>query len=275
MLDDKYMPNLQVEQIASLTRLGARRRGILHDGKICHITLKEFLAELAHSETFSRINFGGVCRQTLGAVLKGRSVIRQPLRMIFLLRGLFGTWRAVERAAESPRNISLGPEPKIEREENGATAKALIAVRELHGPGAPDLYELYVATRREHPSLAKADLFKLLPWETRHVLSKSQRDAADMEALGDAEAVDATMAAYICTKAAILLRQVPAIRLTPDSLLEGHPLAGAWTSVRKFLPTATAAMRSCVERNDRFQTRLRKDGVQKSSGEQQPSRYSA
>nr|WP_147309620.1 hypothetical protein [Cupriavidus taiwanensis] len=264
LLDENYMPLMQAEQIASLTRLGAMRRGILRDGKICYRTLDSFLGEMAVTGTFNRLNFGGVGKQKLDAVLRGREVIRQPLRMILLLRGLYGTWSDVVRAADVPENISLGPEPKLVVGVCGKTAKRIKAAQQNIGvDGVRRLYGLYLAARKENPCLKRTELMKLLPSDTRYLLSSAQRDAADLEALGDIEALDATMTSYICTRAEIVRRRVLSIRLTPHALLEGHPLAGAWPFIRKFLPAAAAAMRDCVERNEDFQRRQRNAGPQK------------
>lgn len=256
LLDKEYLPQLQVEGIASLTRLGALRLGILRDGRICYRTLNDFLGEMAVDKTFFRVNFDGVSEEFLTRTLRGRSVMRQPLRTILLLRRLYGTWADVERAAKVSENLSIGPEPKLIGKFCGPAAKSLEASKALYGPGAPHLYNSYIEARMNNPFLSRPELHKLLPRAARLLLSVAQRDAADLAALGDAAALDASVTAYIYARAEAVRKISPAVQRTTASLLEGHPLADAWPHVRRFLPRASAVMRRCQEKKSHFRRRL-------------------
>ncbi|MCY1265953.1 hypothetical protein D9M68_154460 [compost metagenome] len=259
LLDVSYMPHLGAEQIASLTRHGAIQRGILKDGWICRSTLDDFAREMSCSGASERVNFEGVARETLTAALRGRAVLRQPMRAILLLRSLYGDWSEVEEAAQNPAHLAIGPEPNVRRKLGAGTRNhgSLERARERYGPDAQELYAMYLNARKENQGASRAQIRRMLPWVAPYLLTEEQYEAADRESLGDIEALDASMTAHISTMAAILKHRNAPKRITPVLLLEGLPLACAWVRIRKYLPVASVAMRSCAERNIQFQRRLR------------------
>lgn len=259
LLDASYMPHLGAEQIASLTRHGAIRRGILKDGWICHRALDDFAREMSGSGASERVNFERIGRGTLTAALRGRVVLRQPMRAILLLRSLYGNWSEVEAAAQNPGNLAIGPEPNLCRQLGVGSRNhgSLERARALYGPNAQELYSMYLNARKANQCANRASLWKMLPWVAPYLLQVEQCDAADRDSLGDVEALDASMTAHICTTASILKDQNVPKRLSPALLLEGLPLACAWVRIRRYLPTASKAMHRCAESNEQFQRRLR------------------
>ena len=108
--------------------------------------------------------------------------------------------------------------------------------------------------------MSRPELQRLLPRAASLLLSLEQRDAADLEALGDVTALDTSMAAHIYKRAEVVPQFTPPVRRTATSLLAGHPMADAWPHIKKFLPAATAALRKCVEAKQSFRRRIAKAG---------------
>ncbi|MFS2106138.1 hypothetical protein [Ralstonia sp. Ralssp135] len=197
----------------------------------------------------------------VGTVLRGSAVLRHPLRTIALLLGLWGTWDAVERAANGAR---WPASPAMRRYGKFVTERG---PQEEHrrktthqrrtGDDAAMLLATYKQLRHEQPGANRAALLLQLPEGARPLLTTDELDAADIEVLGDIAKLDSSMVQHIYVRAETLVAAGHPGRISSKQLLDGHPLGAAWFRIRHLLPKAARALKRCAETKTEYLARMR------------------
>ncbi|ATG21063.1 hypothetical protein CO705_14880 [Ralstonia pickettii] len=261
LLDSSYLPHLDASAIGSLVRLGADRIGIPRREEGRQKAWLAFIAEARLRDSFERMSFHTIPFARVGAVLRGRAVLRHPLRTIALLLGLWGTWDAVERAANGARwpaspdkrrygMFVAGSDPQTDHRR-----KKPRQVRTRND--APALLAAYKQLRHERPGAHRATLLLHLPEGAREMLTRDELDAADVELLGDVTKLDSSMVEHIYARTETLVAAGHPGRISSKQLLDGHPLGPAWFRIRHLLPKATQALKRCAESKTEYLARMR------------------
>lgn len=261
LLDSSYLPQLDARAIGSLVRLGADRIGIPRQEQGRQKAWLAFITEARVRESFERMSFHTIPFARVGTVLRGSAVLRHPLRTIALLLGLWGTWDAVERAANGAR----GPASPAMRRYGRLLAER--GRQEDHrskttrqgrtGDDAAMLLATYKQLRHEQPGANRAALLLQLPEGARSLLTTDELDAADIEVLGDIAKLDSSMAEHIYVRAETLVAAGHPGRISSKQLLDGHPSGPAWFRIRRLLPKAARALKRCAETKTEYLARMR------------------
>ncbi|MFV8593234.1 hypothetical protein ACNRBS_02710 [Ralstonia pseudosolanacearum] len=258
LLNNNYLPQLDAKAIGSLVRLGAHRIGIPRQEEARHKAWVAFINEPRLRESFERMSFHTISFQRVALVLRGRMVLRHPLRTIALLIGLWGSWDAVERAANgarwpaSPTMRRYGKPPTASGSQPGHRHKK--GQRDID---AATLLATYKRLRHEQPGSHRAGLLLQLPDGARDVLPRAVLDAADIEVLGDIPELDRSLAEHFYVRLETLVAMGHPARISAKQLLEGHPMGPAWFRIRTLLPRAVQALRLCAEAKNHHLARMR------------------
>lgn len=261
LLDSSYLPQLDARAIGSLVRLGGDRIGIPRPEKGRQKAWLAFIAEARLRESFDRMSFHTIPFARVGTVLRGRKVLRHPLRTIALLLGLWGSWDAVERAANGAR---LSADPAMRRygvfaagSDQRADHRRKKARQVRTRNDATTLLAAYKQLRHERPGAHRATLLLQLPAGARDLLTRDELDAADIEVLGNVLELDTSMVMHIYVRTETLVAAGHPGRISSKQLLDGHPLGPAWFRIRHLLPKAAQALKRCVETKAEYLARMR------------------
>lgn len=261
LLDCSYLPQLDARSIGSLVRLGADRIGIPRREEGRQKAWLAFIQEARLRESFERMSFHTIPFARVGNVLRGRAVLRHPLRTIALLLGLWGTWDAVERAAHGAR----WPASRAMRRYGAFVAGSDLQVDHRRKKtrqvptrnDATTLLAVYKQLRHERPGAHRATLLLQLPEGARELLTRDELDAADVEVLGDVAELDSSIVEHIYARSEALVAAGHPGRISSKQLLDGHPMGPAWFRIRHLLPKAAQALKRCAETKTEYLARMR------------------
>ncbi len=242
-----------------MVRLGADRIGIPRQEEGRQKAWLAFITEARLRESFERMSFHTIPFARVGTVLRGSAVLRHPLRTIALLLGLWGTWDAVERAANGVR---WPASPAVRRygrplTESGSRSGPKKTRSGQTRVDAPMLLATYKRLRHEQPGANRAALLLQLPEGARPLLTTDELDAADIEVLGDIAKLDSSMVEHIYVRAESLVAAGHPGRISSKQLLDGHPMGLAWFRIRHLLPKAAQALKRCAETKTEYLARMR------------------
>ncbi|MGD7160609.1 hypothetical protein ACQCRJ_06515 [Ralstonia pseudosolanacearum] len=261
LLDSSYLPQLDARAVGSLVRLGADRIGIPRQEEGRQKAWVAFIREARLRESFERMSFHTIPFSRVGAVLRGRAVLRHPLRTIALLLGLWGTWDAVERAANGARWPASPAMRRYGKPLAGSDPQADHRTKKTRqgrtGHDATTLLATYKQLRHEQPGAHRATLLLQLPEGARQLLARDELDAADVEVLGDIAKLDSSMVVHIYARVETLVAAGHPGRISSKQLLDGHPMGPAWFRIRQLLPNAARALKRCAETKTEFLARMR------------------
>jgi hypothetical protein len=270
LLNSNYMPTFKRERIAHEVARAVKGHGLMMDGRINWARTLDFFRSNTDARLLDRVNATVHCTGSLQKVLNGTKVLRHPLQCIALLKALFGAWGAVEEAFASPvdddaSHPELPCEPRRSQSRNTVYRNAW---RERHYSRWFEHYRgLYRKLRNGNPEMTHKQLLNQMPHNARlFITQRSLLEAGeDVSHFGFREIgprenyyerLDASMSAYVATRARRLIEDGFRRRLTETVLVRGHRMDRAWGSIKHLMPSTREELDEHVETVAAFRERI-------------------
>lgn len=264
LLNSSRLAHVNRDHVISTITRQSRALGLV---KGDHLDRKRYF-ELASDPSFGQFiklsALPGNSLKNISEVLIGKTLQRNPVATISLLRGLFGDWKNAEYAL-----IESRPEPAAHSKQALANirSKATLPLanelppthKERRIPSEDavlDAYRQHIDQYRNllqtYPHLPHSTIVRQMPWGAR-ILTR-ERLAWLGEPLPPASRgaeyrmeLDASLSMHVREQYELLVRTEVTFRISHRVLLRGHRMVSLWKSIKDTLPQTLAALRECEE----------------------------
>jgi hypothetical protein len=286
LLDHRYLPHLDQQGLAAAIARAAIEHGLVRNGQLIWATTQEYFKEHPFSPVIERSGVGIERGQTLGDILKGRQIIRNPVTAVALLRTLHVDWNHVEKVFETkPAPVLIEPlSLKSSHTSPGRWPphhkKSMALHFDTHFKKYADQYQ---ELRRQFPDYGHMQLMRRLSYVASEVLTEATLAEAGYDVpfvLKDGtryQQLDEELSQHIIQRNAMLREARHPRRITKSELQRGfrRPRILARKGMTERLVLTGDAIRCCEESSAAWRTRTRSTSIHRTSTAQSQRHFGA